>query len=290
LIPRGSLLGVKRGAEGTGELGLDPNREEERWKETRRGSNERASGEFMLRMGAQASRVMIIPPVSEIRGIKDEIFELPALQDLILEIEGTVGRYFKPGSNSAYESVHDVSMRCIKSASKIYGEEAARKGAEGFKWDPVKLASDQAAFEAADFSITTMALTRQDSLRSQRLNLTRLLSLSIENPEMEHLRSLCKGIIVPKPEGYRPNAKCFRELKEVLFIQKYFCHWSNCTPRSEPLKIPVREVLTYPAANHYIGLTEILGRQLIRCLVTCMIKDWDSTCQRPYCFKRTQYI
>jgi hypothetical protein len=73
----------------------------------------------------------------------------------------------------------------------------------------------------------------------------------VENPEMEHLRSLCKGIIVPKPEGYRPNAKCFRELKEVLFIQKYFCLWSDCTPRREPLKTPVREVGTYPAAKAY---------------------------------------
>jgi hypothetical protein len=164
-------------------------------------------------------------------------------------MEVTVANYFKP--HSAYESVREVTVRCIKSASKIYGEDEARKGAEGFEWDPAKLAADQAAFEAADFSITTMALTRQDELRPQRLNVGRLLSLSADNPEMEHLRSLCGGIIVPKPEGDRPNAKCFREVKEVFLIQKVFCHWSNSTPRSKPLTTPVKEVLTSPAAKVY---------------------------------------
>jgi hypothetical protein len=182
---------------------------------------------------------------------RDEIIELPALRNLIREIEETVGRYFRPGANSAYESVQDVSIRCVKSASKIYGEEAARKEAEGFVWDPDKLASDEAEFEASGFNLAVMALRRQNSFRSQRLNLTRLLSLSTENPEMEHLHSLCKGIIVPKPEGYRPNAKCFRELKEVLVIQRFFCQWSNRTHRRNPLGTPVKEFLTSPAAKPY---------------------------------------
>jgi hypothetical protein len=165
--------------------------------------------------------------VLEIGGIADEEFELTALQDLVKEI--------KPGVNSAYESVHDVVVRCIKSASIIYGEDEARKWAQGFECDSIKLVNDQAAFEAADFKIATMAVMRQNELRSQRLNLDRLLLLSEDNPERGHLHSLCGGIIVPKPEGYRPNAKCFREIKEVLLLQKIFCHWSNCTHRSKPL-------------------------------------------------------
>lgn len=96
-----------------------------------------------------------------------------------------------------------------------------------------------------------MALTQQDELCLQKLNLTRLLFLSEDNPEMDHLRSLCGGIIVPKPEGYRPNANCFRGLKEVLLIQKNFCHWSNCTHRKQPLSAPVKDVLSYPAAKIY---------------------------------------
>jgi hypothetical protein len=93
-------------------------------------------------------------------------FDLIVLQDLVKEIEVTVGKYFKPGAHSTYDSVHDVVVRCIKSASVIYGEDEARKWAEGFKWDPIKLASDQAAFEAADFNIATLAVTRQNELRS----------------------------------------------------------------------------------------------------------------------------
>jgi hypothetical protein len=212
--------------------------------------NERASEDFMLRMKVQSSRPVTIRP-GKVTEPHDEIIKLPALQDLISEIEGTVGRYFKPGANSAYESVRDVSIRCVKSASKIYGEEAARREAEGFKWDPTKLASDQAEYEASGFNLAVMALKRQDSFRPQRLNLTRLLSLSAENPEMEHLGSLCKGIIVPKPEGYRPNAKCFREVKEVLVIQRFFCQWSNRTRRRNPLGTPVKECLTSPAAKVY---------------------------------------
>ncbi len=148
------------------ELELDPDGDRERVREAPGGPNERASVDFMLRMGAQASRLVIVPPASKMSETRDEILELPALQSLIRKIEGTVVRYFKPEATSAYGSVHDVSVRCIKSASKIYGEEAARKEAEGFEWDPVKLANDQAAFVAADCKITTMALTRQDEHRS----------------------------------------------------------------------------------------------------------------------------
>jgi hypothetical protein len=104
-------------------------------EQDRRVGNERASEDFMLRMSAQSSRPATIRPVRRVTEPQDEIIELPALWDLIREIEGTVGRYFRPGANSAYESVRDVSIRCVQSASKIHGEEAARKGAEGFEWD-----------------------------------------------------------------------------------------------------------------------------------------------------------
>jgi hypothetical protein len=85
--------------------------------------NERASSDFILRMGVQTSRLVVTPPVLEIREIADEEFGLTALQDLVKEIEVTVGKYFKPGANSAYESVHHGVVRCIKSASIIYGED-----------------------------------------------------------------------------------------------------------------------------------------------------------------------
>jgi hypothetical protein len=197
-------------------------------------------------MGVQASRIPNVPPISD----RCEGFELPALQKLVREMEATVNMYFKPGASSTYESVHDVTIRCIKSASKVYGAEEARKDAVGFEWDPIKLASDMAAFVAADYSITTMALTRQDIHRPHRLNLGRLSSLSADNPESEHLRSLCGGIIVPKPEGYRPNAKCFREIKEVLLMQRTFCQWTNCTHRREDSGIGQR-FTTVPAAEAY---------------------------------------
>jgi hypothetical protein len=151
--------------------------------------NERASGDFLLRMGAQASRIPSVPPVSDIV----DGFELLSLQRLVKEMEATVNMYFKPGESSAYESVHDVTVRCIKSASKIYGAEEARKDSVGFKLDPVKLASDEVAFEASGYNIAAMALTRQDTHRPHRLNVERLLSLSLDNPEIEHLRSLCGG-------------------------------------------------------------------------------------------------
>ncbi len=91
-------------------------------------------------MGVQASRV----PHSVSSSSKEE-FELPSLNKLVREMEVTVEMYFTPGTNSAYESVHDVTVRCIKSASRIYGAEEARKDSVGFEWNPVKLANDLAA-------------------------------------------------------------------------------------------------------------------------------------------------
>ena len=172
-------------------------------------------------MGVQASRVP-----HQISSSSKEEFELPSLNKLVREMEVTVKMYFTPGTNSAYESVHEVTVRCIKSASRIYGAEEARKDSVGFKWNPVKLADDLAAFVASDYNIAAMAVTRQDLHRPRRLNVSRLASLSADNPEIEHLRSLCGGIIVPKPDGYRPNAKCFREIKDVLLLQRTFSHWS----------------------------------------------------------------
>ena len=200
----------------------------------------------MLRMGVQASMLANVTPVLDIV----EGLELLSLQKLVKGMEATVNMYFKPGTHSSYESVHDVTVRCIKSASKIYGAEEARKESVGFQWDPIKLARDEAAFEASGYCIATMSLTRQDAHRPHRLNVGRLSSLSSDNPEIEHLRSLCGGIIVPKPEGYRPNAKCFREIREVLLLQRTFCHWSNCTYRGEHSTIHQRST-SIPAAGAY---------------------------------------
>jgi hypothetical protein len=142
--------------------------------------NTQASGDFLLRMGVQASRI----PHSVTSSVISEEFELLSLKKLVKEMEVTVDMYFKPGTNSAYESVHDVTVRCIKSASRIYGAEEARKDSVGFEWDPVKLANDLAAFVASDYNIATMALTRQDFHRPHRLNISRLSSLSADNPEI----------------------------------------------------------------------------------------------------------
>lgn len=51
------------------DLGHDPKRQ----RTTPRALNERASGDFLLRMGVQASRVPSVPPVV---GIVEEGFEL----------------------------------------------------------------------------------------------------------------------------------------------------------------------------------------------------------------------
>ena len=205
----------------------------------------------MLRMNAQASRSTTPESILEVGEIVEEDFDSPPLQELINEMNITVGKYFRAERNSAYESVHEVVHRCIRAASIMYGEAVARIDAEGFQWDQVKLDQDLVDFIEADYNIERLALKRQDEHRARRLNITRLLSLSEDNPELEHLRSLCGGIIVPKPEGYRPNAKCFREIRVVLLLQRIFYEWSLLTTRRLPLKIPVRDPKKFPAASVY---------------------------------------
>ena len=54
----------------------------------------------------------------------------------MINLEETVAKYFKSGANKAYESVHDVVIRCIKSSSKIYGEGEAKAWADGISVGP----------------------------------------------------------------------------------------------------------------------------------------------------------
>ena len=96
-----------------------------------------------------------------------------------------------------------------------------------------------------------MARTRQSEMRADRLNLERVKSLSADNPEIEHVKSLCGGIIVPKPEGFRPNAKCNREINEVLAMQLAFHKWSLGTVRKIPLAEEVKDPVECPAARRY---------------------------------------
>ena len=93
-------------------------------------SNERASQNFTLRMNVPAS----VPSagtseapleIGEIEYIDD--MDTRALHDFVKEIESTVSRYFKSGKNSAYQSVTEVVHRCIRSASKLYGEKEANE-------------------------------------------------------------------------------------------------------------------------------------------------------------------
>jgi hypothetical protein len=124
--------------------------------------NDRAAGDLMLRMAAQASRPRSSSqplPVFEVGEIvEDNDLTHPALQQLIREMEFTVVLYFKSGSNHAYTSVREVVCRCIRAASRIYGEQEAREWAIGFKWDQKKLLKDYEDFKAADFELETMVL------------------------------------------------------------------------------------------------------------------------------------
>ena len=71
--------------------------------------NERASGDFLLRMNAKASmnpeREFKIPETVMEIGDLDEVDDMDseALKSLVKEIEGTVTKYFKTGPENGYK-------------------------------------------------------------------------------------------------------------------------------------------------------------------------------------------
>ena len=56
---------------------------------------------------------------------------------------------------------------------------------------------------------------------------------------------------MPKPVGFRPNAKCNREIKDVLCLQLAFYNWSLNTVRKTPLQEAVKDPVQFPAATRY---------------------------------------
>ena len=218
-------------------------------------ANKRASNDFTLRMNVKASMKpaqQSLESSVEIGHI-DEFDEMDyhTLQTLVNEVQETVTKYFKSGPDDTYLSVQEVVGKFIRSSAKIYGEKEAKKWATGFTWPQEALQADQDAFRAANYNIQAMAIARQNEIRAGRLNLDRLKFLSPDNPERHHFTSLCGGIIVPKPEGFRPNAKCEREIKEVLTLQTCFLQWSNNTSRRAPLGEEVKDPQEWPAAKKY---------------------------------------
>ena len=184
--------------------------------------------------GAGESTENFITARDEIEGALGDVdgrddLEGRPLQELVAEVESILSRYFNLSPNNAYQSVSEVVKRCIRTSSEIYGESEAREWAKGFTFDSNRIQNDINLYEQCGHDIATMAKVKQDALRPGRLHLRRLESLSPDNPELNRLKSLCHGIITPKPEGFHHNAPCNAEIWRRNQIQKAFFIWSEQT-------------------------------------------------------------
>ena len=117
--------------------------------------------------------------------------------------------------NSAFfdapREVSDVEALLIeawKKADETYNAGvAAEWGSVNFSLGiPADLVNEHVALLAqAGGDFEKVARDRLDQLRPGRLNHERLLSLSADNPEREHLEDLAEGMEIPLPDGFVPN-------------------------------------------------------------------------------------
>jgi hypothetical protein len=125
---------------------------------------------------------------------------------LVQEILSSVIHYF--GAllcDEEKQAIIDLIVDAIIDCDLNYGEKAAIKWGDGFKWRQETLDADLALFMKSGMDIKVMAATRLAALKHDRLNPERVGSLRADNPEREKLLGLCEGMVVPKPEGFIPN-------------------------------------------------------------------------------------
>jgi hypothetical protein len=163
--------------------------------------------------GDQRERDTSLSGVEAILKVKDDLRKdrenQEALVDALLvqEILSSVIHYFSSDLLSPEErqAIIDLIVEIIIDCDLNYGEKAAIKWVDGFKWRKETLDKDLALFMESGMDIKIMVATRLTALKHDRLNPQRVGSLRADNPERKRLLGLCEGMVVPKPEGFVPN-------------------------------------------------------------------------------------
>ena len=111
-----------------------------------------------------------------------------------------------------FERVLEIVLDAFKITDDDYGVQEACKWAEESGWTGFPrgaLATDYELLRAAGRSLVKMAARRLQQLSGNRLNRERVeATISSNNPYRARLMQLAvEGIIVPQPEGFRPNGK-----------------------------------------------------------------------------------
>jgi hypothetical protein len=107
---------------------------------------------------------------------------------LVQEILSSVIHYF--GAllcDEEKQAIIDLIVDAIINCDLNYGEKAAIKWGDGFKWGQETLDADLALFVKSGMDIKVMAATRLAALKHDRLNPERVGSLRADNPEREKL-------------------------------------------------------------------------------------------------------
>lgn len=94
---------------------------------------------------------------------------------------------------------------CIRTCDLKYGEKEALEYGDGFVWQQTTIDTDLKFFNACGSDLVKMAKLRLRALKDRRLNLSRVMRLRSDYPEIERLKGLCEGMQVPKPDDFVSN-------------------------------------------------------------------------------------
>lgn len=112
---------------------------------------------------------------------------------------------FSTSNVTTNEQLSSLLQEASENSRSTYDEESARTWANGYEFPKEFVDSDVKCLRAAQLCFVTMVRRRLKLLSTERLNLERITTLRIDNPERDLLMDLTIGMRVHLPAGFAPN-------------------------------------------------------------------------------------
>jgi hypothetical protein len=132
-----------------------------------------------------------------------------------------IGRWaeacFPVGSQATESELRELLKEAADSARDNYGPEEAIAWAKGYTFPPEFVRNDLLCLEAARGDFLAMVRQRLTELAPGRMNLDRISWLRSDNPELELLGDLVRGMKVHLPEGFSVNGMMPRTDRRPIY-------------------------------------------------------------------------
>lgn len=122
-------------------------------------------------------------------------------------VVATAQRYGRVSRDLGQDQLLKIKATVVEAyatVDKVFGIQAALEWANGFRFPAEAHTRDADQLRAAGYNLDALIAARQEALRPQRLNHSRLDKWNPSDPDLERLRSLVEGIHIPEDPAFVP--------------------------------------------------------------------------------------